>query len=474
MPAGLCSPVISLATGAHARASSLDGRCLVLPSSAHCTSQFYASAGKVSRTSHALSIRQFASNARTSPGKIFPVCVAAQQNTSHSTRDATGVEQQKSSVFKSETASSRGTSGATSSGVGVPSVPPSTSPYFGSPMLWIGVGVGLSVIFSWAANSFKRYAMQQVFKSMLGQSASSGNESGGFPMPPGNQFGGFPVPPGSPFPFPPSTPGVAPPGSSFANTAAPASTTIDVPATEISTTSGTREKFDESTVQTKKPAFTDVDPEVLLEQRQTLSNSYSKAQDLKLEAAVPNMLSECEQVSKEETNSNQSLAKEAAFNASNEKPSLFTIEMLERMMDDPTIQNMVYPYLPEEMRNPSTYKWMMQNPQYRQQLQEMLNSMSEGGAWDSRMSDLLKNFDLNTKDVKQQFEQLGVSPEEAIAKVMANPDVAVAFQNPKVQAAIMDCSANPLNIAKYQNDKEVMDVFNKISELFPGMSASPF
>ncbi|PKU60728.1 Protein TIC 40, chloroplastic [Dendrobium catenatum] len=55
---------------------------------------------------------------------------------------------------------------------------------------------------------------------------------------------------------------------------------------------------------------------------------------------------------------------------------------------------------------------------------------------------------------------------------MANPDVALAFQNPKVQAAIMDCSQNPLSIAKYQNDKEVMDVFTKISELFPGVTGS--
>lgn len=70
---------------------------------------------------------------------------------------------------------------------------------------------------------------------------------------------------------------------------------------------------------------------------------------------------------------------------------------------------------------------------------------------------------------------------------MANPDVALAFQNPRVQAAIMDvsqkdklphrlhlplpfsshspqritvlvnlqCSQNPFSIAKYQNDKEV-------------------
>ncbi|KAL5101704.1 hypothetical protein RYX36_006031 [Vicia faba] len=56
---------------------------------------------------------------------------------------------------------------------------------------------------------------------------------------------------------------------------------------------------------------------------------------------------------------------------------------------------------------------------------------------------------------------------------MANPDFAMAFQNPRVQEAIMDCSQNPMSIAKYQNDKEVMDVFYKISELFPGVSGPP-
>jgi hypothetical protein len=125
-------------------------------------------------------------------------------------------------------------------------------------------------------------------------------------------------------------------------------------------------------------------------------------------------------------------------------------------------------YLPEEMRNPDSFKWMLQNPMYRQQLQDMLNNM--GGSpdqWDNRMLDHLKNFDLSSPEVRQQFAQVGMTPEEVVSKIMANPEVAVAFQNPKIQTAIMDCSQNPLNIVKYQNDKEVMDVFMKISQIFP-------
>jgi hypothetical protein len=37
--------------------------------------------------------------------------------------------------------------------------------------------------------------------------------------------------------------------------------------------------------------------------------------------------------------------------------------------------------------------------------------------------------------------QVGMTPEEVVSKIMANPDVAVAFQNPKIQTAIMDVRA---------------------------------
>ena len=39
-------------------------------------------------------------------------------------------------------------------------------------------------------------------------------------------------------------------------------------------------------------------------------------------------------------------------------------------------------------------------------------------------------------------EQIGLTPEEVVAKIMANSEVAVAFQDPKIQAAIMDVSGH--------------------------------
>ncbi len=49
-----------------------------------------------------------------------------------------------------------------------------------------------------------------------------------------------------------------------------------------------------------------------------------------------------------------------------------TMAMLERMMTDDNLQKMLYPYLPEPMRNPETFKWMLSNPEYRQQLEAMM------------------------------------------------------------------------------------------------------
>ncbi|KAL6213626.1 hypothetical protein ACLB2K_013073 [Fragaria x ananassa] len=81
---------------------------------------------------------------------------------------------------------------------------------------------------------------------------------------------------------------------------------------------------------------------------------------------------------------------------------------------------------------------MLQNPQYHQQLEDMLCNMTGS-------------------KVKERFDQIRLTTEQ-VSKIMANPDVAMAFQNSRVQAAIMDCSQNPTSITKYQNDKEVMDI----------------
>ncbi|KAL3754974.1 hypothetical protein ACJRO7_002108 [Eucalyptus globulus] len=341
--------------------------------------------------------------------------------------------------------------------VGVPPQPPVPPPpsSFGSPLFWIGVGVGVSALFSWVANYLKKYAMQQAFKAMMGQMNSQNN-----------QFAGSPFSSASPSPFPM---GSAPrPTPSSMATSQPS--TVDISATKVEAvkaeTAPVADVKDEikKEEELKRYAFVDISPEETKEKSPFESfkdvTETTSSEATQFVGNVPQNGSASKSVDS---------SSEASESTGKGNPVL-SVDALEKMMEDPTVQKMVFPHLPEEMRNPETFRWMLQNPQYRQQLEEMLNNMGGSSEWDGRMMDSLKNFDLSSPEVKQQFDQIGLTPEEVISKIMANPEVAMAFQNPRVQQAIMDCSQNPLSIAKYQNDKEVMDVFNKISELFPGVT----
>nr|ACG37310.1 translocon Tic40 [Zea mays] len=335
----------------------------------------------------------------------------------------------------------------------LPPMPPPSS-YIGSPVFWIGVGVALSVAFTTVSSMLKKYAMEQAFKSMMTQA-------------PPNSFGS-----NSPFPFgmPPQASPTAPSSFSYLEPkkdTSPQVSTVDVSATEVDA-AGTSKEVDvtETPKPSKKFAFVDVSPEDL--QQKDLQSSLEMV-DVKHDSIESESKEDTEE--KAPTNGATFKLNEDAARGpteSSQSGPMLSVETIEKMMEDPAVQKMVYPYLPEEMRNPDSFKWMLQNPMYRQQLQDMLKNM--GGSpdqWDNRMLDHLKNFDLSSPEVRQQFAQVGMTPEEVVSKIMANPDVAVAFQNPKIQTAIMDCSQNPLNIVKYQNDKEVMDVFMKISQIFP-------
>ncbi|KAJ6797359.1 protein TIC 40, chloroplastic-like [Iris pallida] len=359
-------------------------------------------------------------------------------------------------------------------------VPPPPS-YIGSPLIWIGVGVGLSALFSTVAARVKQYALQQAFKTVMGQAAPQNGQHSNTAFPPGSpfpfpsaspsassgsspsQFRNTAFPPGSPFPFPAASP-TASSGLSPSQVAPRPGVQIDIPATKVESAPPTRVRDEpEIKKEPKKYAFVDVS------QEEVLKRDAEYLEESTATSSFNNVHAEKE-VSSNGATFRQQTNSSTEQSQSSDKSSGLSVEALEKMMEDPTVQKMVYPYLPEEMRNPTTFKWMLQNPQYRQQLQDLLNNMGGSGEWDNRMMDSLKNFDLSSPEVKQQFDQIGLTPEEVISKIMANPEVAMAFQNPRVQAAIMDCSQNPLSIAKYQNDKEVMDVFTKISELFPGVA----
>lgn len=47
-------------------------------------------------------------------------------------------------------------------------------------------------------------------------------------------------------------------------------------------------------------------------------------------------------------------------------------EALDKLFRDPAVQEMLYQHLPETMRNKETFDWMLNNPEYRKQLQDVL------------------------------------------------------------------------------------------------------
>eukprot|EP00245_Coleochaete_scutata_P013060 TRINITY_DN520_c0_g1_i2.p1 TRINITY_DN520_c0_g1~~TRINITY_DN520_c0_g1_i2.p1 ORF type:complete len:503 (-),score=74.95 TRINITY_DN520_c0_g1_i2:335-1843(-) len=376
-------------------------------------------------------------------------------------------------------------------------LPPPADSYPGSPLMWIGVGVALAVAFSWVSKRLQQTMMQQMMKSVMSQTGQRGTPQGSSMF--GNQMG-MPMP--MPFPSssspssspswkmpppPPPSPSASPLSSSpttttTATTTSTTASTVTTPASASSTTSPLSDtrpsrsstsssSYDKPTSPPKKSVFQDVSVDVVSEAEAVASRVQESSKKSFPEVEVLPFNSRDGRSSSDSNWDSSASSSSSGSQGSTGEPraSGFTVEQLEKMMEDPMVQQMIYPYLPEEMRNPETFKWMMQSPEYRRQLEEMLQTMGGGGQWDSRMGDMFKNFDLNSQEVKQQFDQIGMTPQEVVSKIMANPEVAMAFAKPNIQAAILDCSQNPLNIAKYTNDPEVMKVFTQISELFPGL-----
>ena len=55
-----------------------------------------------------------------------------------------------------------------------------------------------------------------------------------------------------------------------------------------------------------------------------------------------------------------------------------------------------------------------------------------------------------------------------VGKIMQDPELAQLMTKPSVLSAIAECSKDPMAIMKYSSDKEVMTVFEKMSQMFPG------
>ena len=152
--------------------------------------------------------------------------------------------------------------------------------------------------------------------------------------------------------------------------------------------------------------------------------------------------------------------------------------MLDAMLSDPKAQEMLYPYLPEGMRDPTVFKAMLETPGTRDQIEGMLEAqaaaqMAGGGGGDDAAFGLdpelaasLADFDPSGPEAQAQFDALGVKPEEMMAKVMGDPELMKGFANPKVQRALVDLQKDPMKMFEHMGDPEVGPVLRRMQEVF--------
>ncbi|KAL5982912.1 hypothetical protein ACLOJK_016991 [Asimina triloba] len=174
--------------------------------------------------------------------------------------------------------------------------------------------------------------MQQAFKTLMGQMS-----------PQNSQVGNTAFSPGSPFPFPPPptsspTPPFPFPSPSSQTPVSKPVVTVDVTATKVEATPATEVRIKaDAEKEPKRYAFVDVSPEEqLVKEPFESSTEPSETNSSKVPAA-------------EEVSANGALPKKDAttFNEQyqstrNPGPTL-TVDTLEKMMEDPTVQKMVYP-----------------------------------------------------------------------------------------------------------------------------------
>merc|ERR1712003_178848 len=93
---------------------------------------------------------------------------------------------------------------------------------------------------------------------------------------------------------------------------------------------------------------------------------------------------------------------------------------VEQMMKDPKMQEMMYPYLPEGMRNPETFQWILSNPEMRSQMEQMLQQGGMPEGMPGMNPEMMNMMNMQGGDFKEQFDKVGMSPDEVMKKIMDN------------------------------------------------------
>ncbi|EFN51559.1 hypothetical protein CHLNCDRAFT_59183 [Chlorella variabilis] len=395
---------------------------------------------------------------------------------------------------------------------GPPAVAPPQASFWGGipPLVYVGIGVVLATVLGkvmavvkGGPQKMQEMAMEQMMKQMMKQMGGAPGGANPFGAPGANPFGApgaNPFGAGSPFGAPGASPfGAA--GSGFPSmspafdttaTPAPAAPAAAAASAPAAASSSTEEKAGEAAASSstgsgdskpkKRSAFVDVNAASSSKADAPPGSSGAEA-GAAAGAAPPPPFGGMPPPGFGVPPPGFSMppppgAEAGAAAGSSQGAGAVAGTMLD-MLKNPEMQKMLYPYLPEPMRNPDTFEWMLSNPEYRSQLEGMLQQQAAASG-SPAVQEMMQGMDMSPEKMNAQFDQLGITPDQFLQKVMGDPDLAGMMTNPKVMAAIAECTKNPMAIFQYQNDEQVMRVFEKMSQLFPqaaggvpGMPAMP-
>ncbi|GLI66669.1 hypothetical protein VaNZ11_010599 [Volvox africanus] len=142
--------------------------------------------------------------------------------------------------------------------------------------------------------------------------------------------------------------------------------------------------------------------------------------------------------------------------------------MVELMGQSTQLQQIMMNVLPGPLRNPDVFKQLFGDPAMRRRIAEII--AARGHSIPDHLLERMSPAAMD--DTFARASRLGLDPSQLFSKLMAHPGLLAKLQQPRVMAAFLDISEDPSRQAKYEGDKELLEVVQKVREIM-GSSKPP-
>lgn len=146
--------------------------------------------------------------------------------------------------------------------------------------------------------------------------------------------------------------------------------------------------------------------------------------------------------------------------------SVSAVAMLEQMVENQQMREIMHPYLPIPMRDKKYFEWMLSNSVVRNQLEELLAKKTTC----NRPENILTSaIDAERQEAIRHMEVIGIKPNDLVARIMSDQELARAFSDPKIQNAIKEASRDHMLLVKHMQDPTIGPVLKKIQSVMMPM-----